>query len=201
MHYLIFFFLSIFLNSRVSSLPQSKVSIDPVLYPNNTINYDISTTTNYSYNLEYLDNGNWIEDHKTLFKPFIINYNNLVDYKNDTLRYRFLFLNENEIIYSNTFKLAHIDMRYSINKINNGELNQEELMSEAFSLMNKMNGKSGTDNFMQNMMQNMMQGNNMDNLNNLFNDQQNTQATAKPSTTKERLKKKIENKRLTNKKS
>ena len=118
MHYLIFFFLSIFLNSRVSSLPQSKVSIDPVLYPNNTINYDISTTTNYSYNLEYLDNGNWIEDHKTLFKPFIINYNNLVDYKNDTLRYRFLFLNENEIIYSNTFKLAHIDMRYSINKIN-----------------------------------------------------------------------------------
>ena len=87
------------------------------------------------------------------------------------------------------------------NKINNGELNQEELMSEAFSLMNKMNGKSGTDNFMQNMMQNMMQGNNMDNLNNLFNDQQNTQATAKPSTTKERLKKKIENKRLTNKKS
>ena len=91
-------------------------------------------------------------------------------------------------------------------KISSGELNQEELMKEAFSLMNKMNtgnaSGNGGDNFMQSMMQNMMNPEAMSQMGNMFNQgiPGKTQSQSQ-SQTKQRLQKKLENKRSVNKKS
>ena len=52
----------------------------------------------------------------------VLDYNNLKKYKDNNLRYK-LSDYSNNILLSNTFNIAHIDLFHSINK-NNKEINQ-----------------------------------------------------------------------------
>jgi hypothetical protein len=95
------------------------------------------------------------------------------------------------------------------NKINNGEINQEELIGDAFKLIGKLNndGNSGENNFMGDLFKNVMgsmgnSGNNMPDFGDIAKqmsgkniDKNKVNQLVNQNKTKERLKKKLEDKK------
>ena len=101
------------LNTFFSVLSQPVIEIPSVIFPDTT-NYTVTDfTSNYSYTMEYRKDI-WLET-KELSSPLLLSYNNLIQYKDYTLRYK-LTDSSNNFIYSNNFNIAHIDLQHSIDK-------------------------------------------------------------------------------------
>jgi len=91
------------------------INVNNVIYPNSTlVNHNI--TQEYNYNLQYYNNT-WLNDQINYNITKNIDYDTLYHFKEYKLRYKFI-KNEN-IYYSNYFKIAYINASYVINNLNN----------------------------------------------------------------------------------
>ena len=108
--------------NTISSTPTTQfnnigLSVNKIIFPYNNSFKITGISSNFSYILQYFDNI-WYNTKYTnnIDKPFNIIYNDLLKFKNYTLRYK--LIDDNIIVFSNNFNIAYIDLEYKVNKIN-----------------------------------------------------------------------------------